>query len=319
MPRLLNGSPWPLLLMFALGFVCGSWLSARWTTTPVPPLAKAHDVSYQKHATHVQRIPPALQTRAGLAAFLQADNVDQQRHAYMLSAARAVLLAYPSSSWLTVGDLRFGSDALFLERHGAVATASDIDGTRLAHAQRLGFLQRYAVENAEHLSFADNTFDLVLCKEAFHHFPRPFVAFYEMLRVSRLGVLLIEPHDVADCTKRRHNTTNDSLLLTGFRDSYEGVGNYKYQVSVRELLKAAWALRLPLVAARGLNDHYVPRMTLEAFQEHVRRLDEKGRTGQRPYNLVAVLVMKQPLSQTARLALQREEFVLVKRPPEPPA
>ena len=56
-------------------------------------------------------------------------------------------------------------------------------------------IKNYKIENAENLSFEDKTIDFILCKESYHHFPRPMVALYEMLRVARNGVLLIEPND----------------------------------------------------------------------------------------------------------------------------
>lgn len=53
----------------------------------------------------------------------------------------------------------------------------------------------YSVENAESLSFRDNEFEVAFCKEAYHHFPRPFLALYEMLRVASKAVVLAEPND----------------------------------------------------------------------------------------------------------------------------
>lgn len=72
---------------------------------------------------------------------------------------------------------------------------TDISEYLLAEARRRGLITKYALENAERLSFADQSFDYVFCKESFHHFPRPYQALYEMLRVAREAVLLIEPND----------------------------------------------------------------------------------------------------------------------------
>lgn len=39
----------------------------------------------------------------------------------------------------------------------------------------------------------DDAFDYVLCKDSYHHMPRPMIALYQMLRVARRAVVLIEP------------------------------------------------------------------------------------------------------------------------------
>lgn len=56
-------------------------------------------------------------------------------------------------------------------------------------------LHEYA--NAEHLPFDSASFDLVFCKESLHHLARPVLGLYEMLRVCRRAVVLIEPWNCA--------------------------------------------------------------------------------------------------------------------------
>src|SRR5690606_19793880 len=108
-------------------------------------------------------------------------------------------LAYPlcedkTKTWLTVGD-GYGFDANHLRLKGLDVTASDISPTFLETALERDLVEKFAIENVEKLSFQDNSFDYVFCKESYHHFPRPYQAVYEMLRVARLGVILIEPQD----------------------------------------------------------------------------------------------------------------------------
>lgn len=45
--------------------------------------------------------------------------------------------------------------------------------------------------SAEHLIFSDNTFDVMLCSEAFHHFPHSEQALQEMYRVAKPRSLLM--------------------------------------------------------------------------------------------------------------------------------
>ena len=54
---------------------------------------------------------------------------------------------------------------------------------------------RYEKQNCERLGYASGSFDLVFCKEALHHLARPVQGLYEILRVCRGAVLVLEPYD----------------------------------------------------------------------------------------------------------------------------
>ena len=109
-------------------------------------------------------------------------SVDNWRHTRMLESALPLIAAHPGSSWITVGDGRYGSDAGFLHGRGVAVTATTLTDERLRVAFERGLIPAYRAENAEKLSYSDDAIDFVLCKEAYHHFPRPPVALYEMLR-----------------------------------------------------------------------------------------------------------------------------------------
>ena len=53
--------------------------------------------------------------------------------------------------------------------------ATDIGRSFLPLAKSQNLIDDYSVENVEKLSFVDNAFDCVFCKEAFHHFPWAFM------------------------------------------------------------------------------------------------------------------------------------------------
>ena len=98
--------------------------------------------------------------------------------------------------WLTVGDGRFGSDAMKLIEYGATnVLCTDLDDYLIKYSAKKKEINNYKKENAENLTFSDNEFDFVLCKESYHHFPRPMLALTEMFRVAKIGVILIEPRD----------------------------------------------------------------------------------------------------------------------------
>jgi ubiquinone/menaquinone biosynthesis C-methylase UbiE len=63
--------------------------------------------------------------------------------------------------WLTIGD-GMGTDANWLFAHQVDSTASDIADSVLKEAYKEGYIQKFSKENAEKISFPDNSFDYVL-------------------------------------------------------------------------------------------------------------------------------------------------------------
>ena len=152
-------------------------------------------------------------------------------------------------NWLTVGD-GCGHDSWILLNEGfRDVLSTDIGAGTLERSFAEGHIQKYAQANAERLPFADAQFDGILCKEAFHHMRRPYLGVYEMLRVARRAVVLIEPQDQwADFPTR----TGQAL------PTYERVGNYVYSMSRREVQKLALGLNLPGFACKNMQDVYIP-------------------------------------------------------------
>jgi SAM-dependent methyltransferase len=172
------------------------------------------------------------------------------------------LLSEPSQQWLTVGDA-YGFDAQYISSRGIDAIATDLNADFLKVAKEEGIIKNYAAENAENLSFTDGQFDFVLCKESYHHFPRPYAASYEMIRVARQGIVIIEPQDPVSKMPLLLMLSNLFSRHTGLlnkiwknRYSYEPVGNFVYKVSEREFEKLAAGLNLPLVAFKNINPNF---------------------------------------------------------------
>ena len=135
------------------------------------------------------------------------------------------------------------------------------------------------------------------------------LGFYEMLRVARKAILLIEPYDVM------HTAATPFPQPHSFCDDYEEVGNYKYQISLREILKAAWALYCPAVAAVGFNDPYAPERSVEEWLIEKRKLDDLGDAGERQFNLMTIVVYKPGHAPAAEALPPRAH--LFRRPPNP--
>lgn len=190
----------------------------------------------------------------------QKDTVDCWRHDRMYNLVKPFIDFDSESTWLTVGDGRYGTDGHALMNMGVKDVhCSDISDTLLKIGNAEGFIGDYSAQNAEALQFSDNQFDYVLCKEAFHHFPRPFVALDEMFRVANIAVIIIEPRDILidkgafswalNIIKYIFNKPINS-------HNFEPVGNYIYSVSERELEKFLLGMHKRFIAFNGINDAY---------------------------------------------------------------
>jgi hypothetical protein len=234
-----------------------------------------HISSHHAQTSHLSTITKS--TKSDFDKYEQ--TTDAWRHHRMMRPF-AAFSALNNTSWLTIGDAH-GWDASRLTRMGVEnVTASDLSGERLEHAKCEGLIEQYRVENAEQLRAADNSYDFVFCKEAFHHFPRPWIGVYEMLRVARFAVLMIEPRDwiidrgpinlvgpvgnlkaVTRWLKSKlgiplPKLKPPQLFRLGDKAGYEEVGNYVFSLSSREIEKIALGLNLPAIGLLGINDHF---------------------------------------------------------------
>ncbi|MEO6328710.1 MAG: methyltransferase domain-containing protein [Ginsengibacter sp.] len=251
------------------------------------------------------------------------ETVDAWRHRRMYDCVLPLIKTYPLSRWLTIGDGRYGTDANYLIRNNiSDVLATSISDVLLKKANEDGFISDYKIENAESLSFDDDSFDFVFCKESYHHFPRPMVAFYEMLRVASKAVVIIEPNDVnlklSRESKKVIQPKNKRQLIKDFikdilgirrygyhiyiPDGYETSGNYIYTTSEREFEKAALGLNLPLIAFKGLNDYYEEGMEFEKPDEDsllfnkiktaIAYMDADCKRNDKPYNILVSIIFK---------------------------
>lgn len=221
---------------------------------------KFHEVSYRYHQDHWKAITEDKNWREVIDSWFNTASADYWRHRRMYEAAEH-LTRSKDERWLTIGDGQYGLDSVRLRERGVASVLpTDIADATLRDAKARGIIDNYQVENAERLSFADRSFDYVFCKEAFHHFPRPFLALYEMLRVARKGVVLVEPQDQMGSLLRQaiyglRNLTRRQRHFDQHR--YEDSGNYIYSISQREIEKACLGVNFPCVAFKGLTDLYV--------------------------------------------------------------
>jgi len=256
------------------------------------------------------------------------------RHERMILPILPILQHYQNTKWLTVGDGRFGGDSLILNKleNSLNVLPSDISPYLLEYSKNQGKLKNFAIENAEQLSFEDNSFDFGFCKEAYHHFPRPYLALYEMLRVARKGIILIEPNGQKNWAgrllrawKRRRNRL--SGIPSSHSDShlYETVGNYVYTITEREMEKLALGLNFPMVAFYYLNDFYesafvkanLSSKSFQRFQQKIRMEDFLCRLGIKSHGLVIAVIFKQTPDNELITKLQKAKFKVFQLPRNP--
>lgn len=223
-----------------------------------------HLESYEKHTDWYTNLYPEDEDKRLLLRKIRPNNTISDWLQSVFFSCIDPLLLNSSNSWLTVGDA-YGLDASYILSKGVKdITASDLSTHFLKIANEEGLIGKFAAENAERLSGGDSSIDYVLCKEAYHHFPRPYAALYEMIRVAKKAIVIIEPQDPISkmplllWLTNVLGAINPAYISKVWKNqfSYEPVGNFVYKVSEREFEKFAAGLGFPLVAFKKINPNF---------------------------------------------------------------
>ncbi|MFM7021919.1 MAG: class I SAM-dependent methyltransferase [Flavobacteriales bacterium] len=287
--------------------------------------------SYDLHEKNSWNSTGASDIEQKIAAWKRRDTADYWRHQRKYNNLMPLIKNDPKATWLTVGDGRYGSDVRFLEENNIDALATDISTEILKDAKDSGYIKKYEKANAEKLHFPDESFDYVLCKESYHHFPRPMVALAEMLRVAKKAALLIEPQDQDIFTRERIRKfpakdmlwrafvnyvrvmflKKSPIAVIGevnrddFHPAYEDIGNYVYEISKPELLKVCYGQNFDAIAFREMNDHYIKGGEYEVandssalfrnLKKEIEEMNARCESGRQNYDyLIAFLFKKMP-------------------------
>ncbi|MGY0040585.1 class I SAM-dependent methyltransferase [Pedobacter sp. NJ-S-72] len=247
------------------------------------------------------------------------------------------LLRKADQKWLTVGDA-YGFDAQYIQQSNNAqhAEASDLNSDFLEIAMQNGIINNYSVQNAEKLTFQDNTFDYILCKETYHHFPRPYAALYEMIRVAKKGIVIIEPQDPVTKMPMLLGILNilakssPSLIKKLWKNqfSYEPVGNFVYKISEREFEKFAAGLGLPMVAFKQINPNFYAKgmesLPASKNEKHFRQINRKKKVLDIlvkmtviPGQVLSVIVFKENPAPELLIELKALNYKIVNIPKNP--
>lgn len=234
------------------------------------------ELSYEKHSEFYKDLNGDAQLKKH-KTFFEVKTVDLWRHTRQLELIKIYCALYKNSDWLTVGDGGFGSSATYIEMHGGKAVSTDLDTSFLKIAAENNLISNYQFANAENLPFKDAQFDFTFCKQSYHHFPRPFIAVYEMVRVSKKAVILVEPADwipspfvFSTLQKIKRKLKQIAGLKNPHHEegSFKTVGNYIYTISEREIEKLAMGIALPCIAFKRFDDFYYEGVETEMMEKN---------------------------------------------------
>jgi len=282
------------------------------------------DDSYEKHIINEKKISVDKELPH---CYTNPDSIDAWRHNRMRNFILEMIRLYPESKWITLGDGNHASDAYYLEQHGLDVTATSISVETLSIAKQLGYIQKYKAINAEKIDEADNCYDFVYCKEAYHHFPRPPIALYEMLRVASKGVVLIEPQESGTRILNSLKLIVKLFLRGDNSFEFEPTGNYIFRVNIKEIKKMMTSLNLRVVAYKKFNDFYHPKLVSKSSKgfKIAKLITLSGilfqnllcRMGILDYGLAVVIIFKDECDDNIFKLLRKKGFKISRLPINP--
>lgn len=244
-----------------------------------------------------------------------------------------------NNTWLTIGDYT-GFEAKYLIEHNQTAIPSNISDVFLKEVHKEGLIGNYKKINAEDINLDENSFDYVSCRETLHHFPRPYLGLYEMIRVAKKGVVLIdEPIDILSkmplflFIKNICDLFNPHLINKIWRNrfSWEKVGNYVFKISEREIEKIAMGMGLPCIAFKRIN---IKSYSIIKNQEKSRKVPTDYKLLKKlnrelsfwnficklrilPYNSLCAIIFKSTPDNVLLQVLRKKGYKVVELPKNP--
>jgi len=144
-----------------------------------------------------------------------------------------------------------GIDVHYLRKYyDAHFTVSDLSEEAVKLTLALHKNVTGAVEDTERLSFGDESFDYAFIAASLHHLPRPLIGLYELIRVAKHGVIVIEPND---------SWLTRLATRLKLATEIEEAGNYVYRFSAWDIERISRALFYKCRCIRLFAIHRVAR------------------------------------------------------------
>lgn len=144
-----------------------------------------------------------------------------------------------------------GIDVHYLRKYyDAYFTVSDLSEEAVKLTLRLHKNVKGAVEDTERLSFGDESFDYAFIAASLHHLPCPLIGLYELLRVAKYGVIVIEPND---------SWLTRLATRLKLATEIEEAGNYVYRFNAWDIERISRALFYKCSYTRLFAIHRVAR------------------------------------------------------------
>lgn len=184
-------------------------------------------------------------------------------HAKGGSLARLVELVAPAADWQAL-DIATGAGhtAAAFAPHVARVVASDLTPEMLVQAAKLAASKgianmETAIADAEHLPFADASFDLVTCRIAPHHFPDVAAYVRESARVLKSGGTFALVDNVSPDDDTTPGFTVAELHEAGV--TYNAFEKLRDPSHGRALATAEWLALLGQAGLRLLHKEHAPK------------------------------------------------------------
>ena len=140
---------------------------------------------------------------------------------------------------------------------GHVARRLREAGLRVVTCDPAPGMQPDVICTAEHLPFADASFDVVVCRTAAHHFEDPAAAIVEMARVAGERVFVVDTLNMGDAGERAEKLRDPSHVrnytFEEWRGLFDGGGLEleEHRVLPHDIDFAAWLARTGCVGAEA--------------------------------------------------------------------
>ncbi|MFH1772656.1 MAG: methyltransferase domain-containing protein [Candidatus Omnitrophota bacterium] len=162
-----------------------------------------------------------------------------------------------SNKTLLVASSGCGIDAHYIKKfyNPKKVCFSDINTKAMEKSQSNFSDELFILTDNQHLAFKDNSFDYVVIAASLHHLKEPARGVYELLRVAKEGLIVIEPNDT---------WLTRLFEKLGWASEYEiEHGNYVYRFNKRDVVKLSKALFLKYDLRRFFAIHKVAKTKLE--------------------------------------------------------